>query len=105
MSELLDHVTSLRNRRANILAAATELADRASRANRFLGLHEQHEYDQLVAALDHIDNRLRRLWLQHRVGADSIHTGLDEFFHGNSGGSFAAALGSGTWATLGRFRR
>jgi hypothetical protein len=105
MSDLINHVTWLRNRRASILAVATELADRASRANRFLGLHEQRQYEQLVAALDHIDNRLRRLWLQHRAGADSIHACLEEFFHGNSGGSFAAAPGSGVRATLGRFRR
>jgi hypothetical protein len=105
MNDLLNHVDWLRARRAELLALATELTDCAARQNRYLSLYEQRQYEQLVDSLDHLDNRLRRLWIQHRTGADSVHSDMSMWFRAKSGGSFAYAPGSGTRATLGWLRR
>ena len=103
--DLSDHVLRLRLRRARVYEAALALADRATRQHgRPFNTREQAQYDELTAALDHLDNRLRRL----RLGAcraDRSPADVDGWCRDNDTGSYSAAPGSGGRATLSGLRR
>ena len=65
--DLSDHVLRLRLRRARVYEAALALADRAARQHgRPFNTREQAQYEELTAALNRLDNRLRQLRLEAR---------------------------------------
>ncbi len=104
--DLSDHVLRLRLRRARVYEAALALADRATRQHgRPFSTREQEQYDELTAALDHLDNRLRRLLLEARRGADPSPADVNGWCRDNDTGSYSAAPGSGGRATLAALRR
>jgi hypothetical protein len=61
-------------------------------------------YDALTAALDRVDNRLRRLRLEARR-TDPSPADVNGWCRSNTTGSFSAAPGSGGRATLDSLRR
>lgn len=102
---LSDHVLRLRLRRARVFEAALALADRAARQHgRPFNTREQAQYDELTAALDRLDNQLRRLRLEARR-ADPSPAGIDEWCRDNNTASYSAAPGSGGRGTLAALRR
>ena len=102
--DLSDHVLRLRLRRARVYEAALALADRATRQHgRPFNTREQAQYDELTAALDRLDNRLRRLRLEARR-ADPSPADVNGWCRANDA-SYSAAPGSGGRGTLAALRR
>ena len=104
--DLSDHVLRLRLRRARVYEAALALADRATRQHgRPFSTREQEQYDELTAALDRLDNRLRSLLLDTRRDVPSGAADVNGWCRDNDTGSYSTAPGSGGRATLAALRR
>jgi hypothetical protein len=98
------HVLRLRLRRARVYEVALALADRATRQHRPFTAREQAQYDELTAALNRLDNRLRQLRLESRR-ADRPSADINGWCRDNNTGSYSAAPGSGSRDTLAALRR
>jgi hypothetical protein len=126
-----DFASWLRVRRARVAHAATELAERAQGQRRTFSPREQAWFDELSDALDHLDAKIRQAWIDDRadpdwtggrrvriddhadpgriggrdVGGRTGGRDVGGWLRDDAGGSFSAAPGSGSRATLGRWLR
>src|SRR4051794_27792639 len=100
---MIGYVQWLRARRARGYGVALAPVNRASAEHRQLTAAEHGRYQRLTAALDGLDARLRRAWIDARRAPDA-DLSVWEWAYANDA-SYSAAPGSGSRATLAALRR